>query len=129
MSNASPTSMRHIRGMTLIEVLVALVIIAVALAAAIHTTNAGVANTDYLKQRSIAHWVAMNEAVELELIGDRAEGESTQDRSMVGYDWQVRTRIRPTSDRDVLRAEISVFRADDRDTTFADVELYFGRPQ
>ena len=129
MSKPGPTLMkRRMQGMTLIEVLVALVIIAVALSAAIRSTNAGVTNADFLKQRSIAHWVAMNEAVELELIGDRAEGESTQDRTMSGVDWEIRTRIRPTSDSDVLRGEIRVYREDDRDTAYADIEVYFGRP-
>jgi len=129
MSNCTSTLLNQgMRGMTLIEVLVALVIIAVALAAAIRSTNAGVANTDYLKQRSIAHWVAMNESVELELTGDLVEGESTQDRSMAGYDWQVQTRIRATSDRDVLRGEISVAAEDDPESILSTVEIYVGRP-
>jgi len=125
----SVSPLRAMKGMTLIEVLVALVIIAVALAAAIRSSNAGIANTDYLKQRSIAHWVAMNESVELELIGDPVAGESTQEKSMAGYDWEVRTVIRSTSDRDVLRGEISVSLADAPDNVISDVEIYIGRPQ
>jgi len=130
MSNRTSTLLNQgMRGMTLIEVLVALVIIAVALSAVIRSTNAGVANTGYLKQRSIAHWVAMNESVELELTGDLVEGESTQDRSMAGYDWQVQTRIRATSDRDVLRGEISVAAEDEPENILSTVEIYVGRPQ
>ena len=130
MSKRLPTSLqRQVQGMTLIEVLVALVIIAVALAATIRSTNVGVANTVYLKQRTVAHWVAMNETVELELIGDRVEGEGWQDKEMGGYDWQLRTRLRSTSDRDVLRGEISVFRSGDRDNALADVVIYVARPQ
>ena len=46
------------RGFTLIEVLVATAIIAIALGAIIHSASLGVANLTYLRDKTFAHWVA-----------------------------------------------------------------------
>lgn len=47
-------------GFTLIEVLVALVILAIALTAVIKTVNQAVHNTQTIANRTVAHWVALN---------------------------------------------------------------------
>ena len=96
------------RGMTLIEVLVALVVIGMAMAAMIKSVDSGVVNTTYLEERSFAHWVAMNRDTELQLNGAGA-GIAWQEAEMAGHDWQVRTEVKATNDPFILRAEISVF--------------------
>lgn len=47
-------------GFTLIEVLIALLIIAIALAAVIKTTNDSVRTSIHVRNTMVAHWVAMN---------------------------------------------------------------------
>ncbi|MDQ1363726.1 MAG: ral secretion pathway protein, partial [Pseudomonadota bacterium] len=49
------------RGFTLVEILVALTIIAIAMAALIKASGDYTASTSYLKQKTLAHYVAMNE--------------------------------------------------------------------
>ena len=48
-------------GFTLIEILVALAIIAIALGALIKASGDHTSSASYLKQKTLAHWVAMNE--------------------------------------------------------------------
>lgn len=57
------------RGFTLVEVLVALVIVGVALAAALRASAAMVANGDALKLKLYATWSAENRLVEARLAG------------------------------------------------------------
>ena|SRR3989338_1208688 len=51
---------RHTRGFTLIEVLIALCIIAIALSAAIRATTESTRATTHVKTTMAAHWVALN---------------------------------------------------------------------
>jgi general secretion pathway protein I len=95
-------------GMTLIEVLVALVVVGIALAAAIKSVDSGVVNIAYMKERSFAHWVAANKETELQLQASSI-GTSWSDASMAGRDWQLRTRIEATNAPGIRRAYIDVF--------------------
>jgi general secretion pathway protein I len=52
------------RGFTLIEVLVALAILAVALAAAARASGMSISGSDRIKQRLLASWVAQNRLAE-----------------------------------------------------------------
>ena len=53
------------RGFTLLEVMVAMAIIAVVLTGLIRLTMAGTANRAQLEERTLAHWVALNRVAEL----------------------------------------------------------------
>ena len=114
-------------GMTLIEVLVALVVIGIALAAVIKTVDTGVVGVAYMKERSIAHWVAANRETELQLSAE-AVGSNWNEVSMANRDWHVRTRIEQTGDPAILRAYIDVFTRRDGDEPSAQLVTYIGKP-
>jgi len=119
---------QRMQGMTLIEVLIALVIVAVALSAAIRSVNAGVSNTDYLKQKSFAHWVAMNEVAEqqaVELKGGGASNEWTE-ADMAGHTWHINAKAVVTDDKSVLRVETRVYRERDDAQALAKVVSFVG---
>ncbi|WP_172597567.1 type II secretion system minor pseudopilin GspI [Sulfuriflexus mobilis] len=116
------------QGMTLIEVLVALVIVAIALAAVIRSVNAGVVNTDYLKQRNIAHWVAMNYASELQLQLSTAKANGQHEIEMAGQTWQLQSKASQTADSDILRVEIRVKKDGDAESSLASLITYVAKP-
>lgn len=116
------------QGMTLIEVLVALLVVALALAAAIRSVDAGVVNTDYLKQRNIAHWVAMNHASELQLQLRTAESNDHYETEMAGQTWQIQSKAKQTADGSILRVEIDVKKDRDAESSLASVITYVGKP-
>ena len=97
------------QGLTLIEVLVALVVIGVAMAAVIKTVDTGIVNIAYMKERSFAHWVALNRDSELQLEGATTAESVWQETRMAGRTWHVRTKIEATEDPAILRALIEVF--------------------
>ena len=59
------TNLQH--GFTLIEVLIALAIVSISLIAIIQTSILTIENADYLKQKTIATWVADNVIANLQL--------------------------------------------------------------
>lgn len=114
--------------MTLIEVLVALLVVALALAAAIRSVDAGVVNTDYLKQRNLAHWVAMNHATELQLQLRATKNNEQYATEMAGQTWQVQSKASPTADSGILRVEIQVKTERDAGSSLATLVTYVGKP-
>ena len=59
------------RGFTLIEVMVALAVVAIALPALLISLYQQVDSTAYLRDKSIAHMVAANKLVELRVLAQR----------------------------------------------------------
>lgn len=97
-------------GFTLIEVLVALAVLALALAAAIRAGGAYVGNQAYLQERTLAHWVARNALTELEL-GEEwpGIGERSDSARLADLDWEWEATISETPDPDLRRVELSVW--------------------
>ena len=96
-------------GFTLLEVLIALVVLAIALAAAITATSRYVDNSAYLRNRSLAHWVAMNRITEAYLETEwPGVGKKRGDESMGGNEWSWTREVLTTADDDVRRVEVEV---------------------
>lgn len=113
-------------GLTLIEVLVALVVIGLALAAVIKTVDSGVVSVAYMKERSFAHWVAANHETQIQLDGVSV-GSEWQEASMAQREWHIRTRVEATNDPAILRAYIDVFVSRDSQEPSAQLVTYIGK--
>ena len=98
-------------GFTLIEVVVALAVIAIGMAAVIKATGIVTKNTAQLNERTIAMWVAQNAMAqfELDLEGD-ADKEIKGSEEMAGVEWHWSKTIDDTQDPDIKRVEIQVRR-------------------
>jgi general secretion pathway protein I len=106
------------RGFTLLEMLIAVVVIAV-VGITISTAVGNVANQTFsLERRTVAHWVAQNQVNQLRisLRQERRpipEGKDTVRIYMGKRDWEVRTEIKSTDHPWVRRVEIDVFELDE----------------
>jgi len=120
---------RTLRGFTLLEVLVALAILAIALAAIVKSVGAHVGNLVYLKERSLAHWVAMNAITELRVSGEwPGAGEIKGDEEMAGkkFDWVI--TVTEVEGGDVRRLDVRVTPQEDHDRPLTTLVAYIGKP-
>jgi general secretion pathway protein I len=105
------------RGFTLLEVLIALVIIGVALAAAMRGAMALTTTADYTRQKLLAVLTAENRLLELRLSRERLEpGEQTLPCEQGGVSFICTQAVKPTPNPFFRRVEVRVFRGDDQDS-------------
>ncbi len=102
------------RGFTLLEMLLAMVVIAV-VGITISTATGNVASQTFtLERRTMAHWVGQNQInrLRLSLRSDNSalpEGKDTVRVYMGERDWQVRTEVTATDHPWIRRVEVDVF--------------------
>lgn len=100
-------------GFTLLEVMIALLIIVIGTAAVINTSTESTWKSAQLWQRTIAGWVAQNQIAEY-----RARRSWGQDRKLSGKaemanaEWQWEMRVSDTEDPSLRRLDIEVFLKD-----------------
>lgn len=104
----------QLAGFTLIEVMVSLVIVAIALTG-ISVTMGGMLNTaTTLRDRTYASWIAQNKIVEIRAAGAYPEvGESTGEVDYANSEWEWRAVIAETGVEDLLRIDVTVSHAGD----------------
>jgi len=96
-------------GFTLLEVMVALLIIAIALTSVAEVMGAMLDNATTLRERTYASWIAQNKIVELRSSGATPEpGRSTGDVEYAGTDWEWEAVISETGIEGLLRIDVSV---------------------
>lgn len=100
------------RGFTLVEVMVALAVVAVALPSVILTLYQQVDGTEYLRDKSLAQMVAANKLAELRLLSrarqSLLQGEDTGSEDLAGRPWSWRIQSTETQVQSFYRVEISV---------------------
>lgn len=99
------------KGFTLIEVLLALSVIAIALTALFKATAQNVSHTQRIKEKTISHWVAMQgvSMVQLGLL-QLGNQEVTKVTSMLGQRWYWRVKLNSTLIKSVQQITITVSR-------------------
>lgn len=96
-------------GFTLIEVLAAVAVLALALGAMITGASQYSANATYLRDKAIAGWVARNKLVEMHLNPGWPElGKSDGMDEMAGREWPWRMEVQKTPDDKVRRIDVYV---------------------
>ena len=101
---------RPSRGFTLLEILVALAVLAIALTAAARSMGAAIDTTAALRDRTLARWVAEDRLAQLELgrewpALDTKEGDA--DMGGRAFRWRQQTSASPVAR--MRRVEVSVF--------------------
>lgn len=112
-------------GFTLIEVLVALAIIAISLGAILSTSGTQASGATYLKQKTIAHWVAMNEITRIQIEKSVTEtGSRDGDSEMAGVKWYWTRKITKTEFDGVFEIELRVFNDKKHDNSLTKLSAY-----
>lgn len=117
------------RGFTLIEVLVALAVIAIALAAIVGETAHSLNNAARLIDHTLAHWVAMNRITEQQLSPSwPAVGITNGSAELADREWFWTLKVSSTDDADVRRLDIEVRAEKDAERPDSTAIAYLERP-
>ncbi len=99
-------------GFSLLEVMVALAIVAVSLGAVIKTVGVSASNEAAMGEKTFARWVGMNQIAKIKL--ERiwpSIGDTKGDEEMAGGKWIWKQKTLSTEDENVRRVEVSVWRS------------------
>ncbi len=100
-------------GFTLIEVLVALAIVTVGMAAVLATLTSSARTVSYLRDKTFANWVALNQIALVRISGQLpAPGKSDGDVDFAGRKWHWQQEVSTTQVPGMVRMDVSVRPAD-----------------
>ena len=118
------------RGFTLLEVMVALLIVAVALGGAVKVIGNAAANSSRMNNKTFANWVALNQIAELRISNAWPKlGEMKGDSEMAGRKWAWEQKSIKTDDDNIRRVEVSVWSEDDKKSSpFTTVVGFLPKP-
>ena len=112
--------MTRSRGFTLIEMVVAVAVLAIAMAAILSGMARYADNAGRLRERTVALWVAHNRLTEMELEpGWPDVGKSDGDMKLAGQKWKWEAEVKKTADDHLRRIDIRVLSPDRKDTSAA----------
>jgi general secretion pathway protein I len=119
---------RRASGFTLIEVLAALVIVALGMLGVIEAVTQQARNGVYLREKTLAHWIAMNVVTERRLqAAPPPVADSSDDVEFAGRRWHWTMRVSQTQVQSLRRMDVSVRPADSPDgVELATVSGFYG---
>ncbi len=116
-------------GFTLIEILVAMTIIAVGVSALVASAAASTFRADYLREREFGRWVATNALTELQSLPAWPNvGTTNKEVEMGQFVWYVRARTQRVADADLRRVDVEVRLNEDADNYIYTVTGFVGNP-
>lgn len=116
--------MNGARGFTLVEMLVAVAVLAIAMSAILAGMTRYADNTGRLRERTVALWVAHNRLTEIELQPVWPDvGKSDGDTQLAGRKWKWEAEVKKTDDEHLRRIDIRVL-SPTRDTDAAKLSAF-----
>ena len=119
------------RGFTLIEVLVALAIAAIGLAAVLSVVTSSARNANYLRDKTIASWIGLNQITTVRLGNQLPSVDKTDgDVDFANGKWKWQQTVTQTDVAGMRRIDVAVRHADDpTDKPVTTVTGFVGRTQ
>ena len=118
---------RAIAGFTLVEVLAALVIVSLGMLGVIQAVSQTANNGAYLRDRTVAHWIAMNRVTEVRLEPkEPTVGTDSDDIEMAGRKWRWSMEVTQTAVESIRRIDVEVALAEAKDEPLAFVSGFYG---
>jgi general secretion pathway protein I len=115
---------QSLSGFTLMEVMVALSIIAIAMSAIISVSSSHTNNASYLRDKTFSYWIASDLITEIQIKHEwPPTGITTGEANQLGQDWQWQMEIKQTPDESVNVIKVKAGLAD-RDGYSATVTGY-----
>jgi len=103
---------RSSRGFTLLEVMIALIIVALSLTAVAASMSQMIFKAQIMRDRTYASWIAQNRIAELRLAPATPDvGASNGEVQYANVDWSWRAVVSETGVDDLYRIDVSVSRA------------------
>ena len=117
------------KGFTLLELLVAVAILTIVALTSLSNNSTIISNNSYLREKTLAHWVAMNKAAELRLNGIWLSGKQEGVAIMADRKWQWIISGKTTPDPDIQLINIEI-RPDtkNKQAPLAALTMYLGQP-
>jgi general secretion pathway protein I len=101
------------RGFTLVEVLVALMVVAIGLAALMTAVSGAARTSGYLRDKTLAQWIALNRLAEVRLTVNKiAQNNDTGQLDFANRTWHYDTRYFDTSIASMKRVVVRVWAGD-----------------
>jgi general secretion pathway protein I len=101
------------RGFTLVEVLVALTVVALGLTALMVAVSSTARTSGYLRDKTIAQWIALNRLTQVRLMVNKlGDNQDTGQMDFAGRKWHYDTRYFNTQFQSMKRVEVRVYPGD-----------------
>jgi general secretion pathway protein I len=116
-------------GFTLLEVLVAVAIVGLGMIAVFAQLNQSLLSASFLRERTLAHWVAVDRLTELRLAGEFPPvGERSDEIDFGPYRWRYTLRISETPGANLRRVDVTVALRESPDRPAATLVGFLGQP-
>ena len=120
---------QHSKGFTLLEVIVALAVIAFALAAGASAVTSSARNASGLQQRTYAHWVAMNKMAELQVAKQWPSIRTTKGSALMArHEWFWSVKISKTPNPVIRRVDVMVRPEEGDESPLVTLTGFVGQP-
>lgn len=120
---------RRQRGFTLLEMMVAMTILAVGMGAIIKASAGSARNASILRDKEVARWVALNKLTELQVLQEWSTSGKKGEVNMLNATWYWSTRIQKVQDPDLRRIDVEVRSDPTTESYIYSITGFIGNPE